>query len=180
MNFRVTLCALLAFALTGCSSSNGLYRWVPFVGKGKKGEVAEVEKIKKSDPFGPVTGPVVYGLELRAQVQPQPVKLADTRSLEVHIQLINRTKKPVSLRFADSKHFDLILRDASGKKLAQWSDDQPVVSNPGIVIIDPSERAEFIGNVSTRDMASGRNYSVDAIVVGYDSLRQTISLTPIK
>jgi hypothetical protein len=176
MNFRVTVCALLALELIGCSSSTGIYRWVPFVGDGKKREA----KIKERDPFGPISGPIFYGLEMRTQVQPQPVKLSETRSLEVHVQLINRTKRAVNLRFNDSKHFDLILRDSSGKKLAQWSDDQLVSFNLGCVMVNPSERAEFVGNVSTRDMVPGRSYSIDAFVVGYDNMRQSIPIMPIK
>jgi len=181
MNFRVTVCALLVLGLTGCSSSTGVYRWVPFVGNGKKREAkTDLAKIKKRNPFGPITGPVFYGLEMRTQIQPQTVKLSETRSLEVHAQLINRTKKAVNLRFNDSKHFDLILRDSNGKKLAQWTDDQPVAPNPGYMIVNPLERAEFIGNVSTRDMVPGRSYSVDVIVVGYDNMRQSIPIVPIK
>jgi hypothetical protein len=177
MNFRVIVCSLLALGLFGCSSSTGLYRWVPFVGRANKGG-AKVEKIKKGDPFGPITGPMFYGLEMRTQVEPQPVKLPETHALEVHLLLINRTKKPINLRFNDSKHFDVLLRDASGKKLAQWSDDQPVTQNPGYVIVNPQERAEFVGNVSTRDMVPGRPYSIDTFVVGYDAMRQTTSVAP--
>jgi hypothetical protein len=177
MNFRVIVGALLALGLVGCSSSTGLYRWVPFVGKGGK-SAAKTEKIKENGLFGPISGPVFYGLEMRTQVQPQPVKLPETRSLEVHVQLINRTKKPVNLRFNDSKHFDVLLRDATGKKLAQWSDDQPVTQNPGYVIVNPQERAEFVGNVSTRDLVPGRTYSLDSFVVGYDNMRQSTPIVP--
>jgi hypothetical protein len=166
MNFRVTVCAALAVAVAGCSSSSGVYRWVPFVGNGKKEQSnPAVAKVAKSNPFGPITGPLYYGLE--------------TRSLEVHLVLINRTKKPVNLQFSDSRKYDFILRDMSGKKLAQWSDDQPVNQNPGYVIVDPGERVEFVGNVSTRDMVAGRTYALEALVVGYDKMRQTVQLTPI-
>ena len=84
------------------------------------------------------------------------IRLADTRSLEVHLLLINRSKKPINLLFNDSRKYDFILRDIRRKKLAQWSDDQPVNQTPGYVIINPFERAEFVGNVSTRDMVAGR------------------------
>jgi hypothetical protein len=107
------------------------------------------------------------------------IKLADTRALEVHLQLINRTKKAINLQFSDSRKADFVLRDATGKKLAQWSDDQPVTQNPGYVIINPAERAEFVGNVSTRDMVAGRTYGLEAFVVGYENMRQTLKLTPV-
>ena len=66
---------------------------------------------------------------------------------------------------------------SNGKKLAQWSDDQPVNQTPGYVIINPFERAEFVGNVSTRDMVAGRTYTLEATVVGYDKMRQVIQLS---
>src|ERR1700731_4471504 len=179
MNFRVTVCVAATVALAGCSSSSGVYRWVPFVGNAKKNQPqTAIAKVDKKNPFGRISGPVYYGLEMRLKVVPDPIRLSDTRSLEVHLQLINRSKKPVNLLFNDSRKYDFILRDIGGKKLAQWSDDQPVNQTPGYVIINPAERAEFVGNVSTRDMVAGRTYTLEALVVGYDKMRQVIQLTP--
>jgi len=179
MNFRVAVCAASVVALAGCSSSSGVSRWIPFVGKGKKDQSnTAIAKVNKTNPFGPITGPVFYGLEMRVKVSPDVVKLSDARSLEVHLQLINRSKKEANLVFNDSRKYDFILRDVGGKKLAQWSDDQPVNQTPSYVIINPGERAEFVGNVSTRDMVAGRTYTLEALVVGYDRMRQTIQLTP--
>jgi hypothetical protein len=179
MHFRVTACVAAIVALTGCSSSTGVYRWVPFMGNGKKkkSEVT-IAKVDQNNPFGPITGPVYYGLEMRVRVIPEAIHLSDTRALEVHLQLINRSKKAINLFFNDSRKYDFILRDPSGKKLAQWSDDQPVTQSAGYVIINPSERAEFVGNVSTRDMVAGRTYTLEATVVGYDRMRQVIQLAP--
>ena len=180
MNFRVTVWAALVVALAGCSSSSGVYRWVPFMGNGKKDHSnTAVAKVGKSNPFGPITGPVYYGLEMRVKVNPDVIRLSETRSLEVHLVLINRSKKPVNLQFNDSRKYDFILLDMSGKKLAQWSDDQPVNQNPGYVIVNPGERVEFVGNVSTRDMVAGRTYTLEALVVGYDNMRQIVQLTTI-
>jgi hypothetical protein len=179
MNFRVTVCVAAMIALAGCSSSTGLYRWVPFMGGGKKKQSQTPEaKVEKSNPFGRITGPVYYGLEMRVKVNPEVIRLSDTRALEVHLQLINRTRKPINLLFNDSRKYDFILRDSNGKKLAQWSDDQPVNQTPGYVIINPSERAEFVGNVSTRDMVAGRTYTLETVVVGYDKMHQVIQLSP--
>jgi len=165
------------FALTGCSPSTGVYRWIPFMGNGKNNQT-KLAKVDKNNPYGPITGPVNYGLELRVKVIPEQVRLSDTRSLEVHLQLINRSKKSVNLSFNDSRKYDFILRDATGKKLAQWSDDQPVTQTPGYVIINPRERAEFVGNVSTRDMVAGRIYNLESLVVGYDRLQLATQLAP--
>src|SRR5580700_747127 len=179
MNFRLTVCVVAMAALAGCSSSTGVYRWVPFMGNGKKNQSqTALAKVDKNNPFGPITGPVYYGLEMRLKVNPDVIRLSDTRALEVHLQLINRSKKPINLLFNDSRKYDFILRDSSGKKLAQWSDDQPVNQTPGYVIINSGERAEFVGNVSTRDMVAGRTYTLEALIFGYDQMRQVIQLTP--
>lgn len=181
MNFRVTVCVAATVALAGCSSSSGVYRWVPFMGNGKKNQSqTAIAKVEKKNPFGRISGPVYYGVEMRLKVIPDPIRLSDTRSLEVHLQLINRSKKPINLFFNDSRKYDFILRDISGKKLAQWSDDQPVNQTPGYVIINPGERAEFVGNVSTRDMLGGRTYTLEALVVGYDKMREVMQLTPTR
>jgi hypothetical protein len=179
MHFRVTVCVVAMVALAGCSSSSGVYRWVPFMGNGKKkGSQTALAKVDQNNPFGPISGPVYYGLEMRVKVNPEAIRLSDTRALEVHLQLINRSKKPINLLFNDSRKYDFVLRDLNGKKLAQWSDDQPVNQTPGYVIINPSERAEFVGNVSTRDMVAGRTYTLETTVVGYDKMRQVMQLTP--
>ena len=115
---------------------------------------------------------------MRLKIVPEFVRLSDTRSLEAHLLLINRSRKPVNLIFSDSRKYDFILRDASGKKLVQWSDDQPVTQTESYVIINPSERAEFVGNISTRDMSAGRLYTLEAMVVGYDKMRLTLEISP--
>jgi Intracellular proteinase inhibitor len=179
MNFRLKLWALMVLCLAGCSSQ-GLYRWVPFAGHGKKDQVPTKTRSEKNSPFGPITGPVNNGLEMRVLVSPNPIKLSDTRSLEVRIQLINRTKKSQNLIFDTGREYDFILRDASGKKLVQWSDDQPANPNPGYVIVNPNERSEFVGNISTRDMVAGRSYILEAMIVGHDKMQTTVNLEPIK
>jgi hypothetical protein len=122
---------------------------------------------------------VAYGIELRLEVNPQVVRLADTRTIEARLVLINRARNTVSLYFNNSRRYDFILRDATGKKLVQWSDDQPVSQDLSTVIINPDERAEFTGTVSTRDMAAGRTYTLEGLIVGYDKLRQVVSIQAV-
>jgi hypothetical protein len=149
------------------------------MGGGKKNQSqTAIAKVDKNNPLGPISGPIYYGLEMRVKVIPEVIRLSDTRALEVRLQLINRSKKPANLLFNDSRKYDFILRDVGGKKLAQWSDDQPVNQTPGYVIINPGERAEFVGNVSTRDMVAGRTYTLETLVVGYEKMRLVLQLTP--
>ena len=183
MHLRLRTLSLILLVLTGCSSQK-IYRWVPFVGPKpeRPGAVPNAMKSErvKANPFGPVTGTLAYGLEMRVTLTPDTIKLPETRAFEARIVLINRSKKAVTLAFNDSREFDFVLRDAGGKKLAQWSDDQPVTQNPGYIIINPNERSEFGGNISTRDMVPGRPYTVEAMIVGYDRLTTTINITPTK
>ncbi|MBV8212562.1 MAG: hypothetical protein JOZ08_04960 [Verrucomicrobia bacterium] len=181
MHFRLRTLSLLLLAFTACSSQK-IYRWVPFVGPKpeRPGAVPNAAKVEKGNPFGPITGTVAYGLEMRVILTPDAIKLPDTRSFEARIVLINRTKKAVTLSFNDSREYDFLLRDANGKKLVQWTDDQPVTQNPAYVIVNPAERSEFVGTISTRDMVLGRPYVLEASVVGYPKLTTTINLTPQK
>jgi hypothetical protein len=176
-----TFSLLLLLAFTACSSQK-LYRWVPFAGPKpeRAGVVPNAAKNEKTNPFGPITGILAYGLEMRVTLAPDSIKLPDTRSIDAKIVLINRSKKAVTLSFNDSREYDFLLHDASGKKLVQWSDDQPVNQNPGYVIINPTERSEFAGTISTRDMVPGRPYILDASIVGYPKLTTTLNLTPQK
>jgi hypothetical protein len=181
MHFRLRTLSLLLLAFTACSSQK-IYRWVPFVGPKPErlGAVPNAAKAEKGNPYGPITGTVEYGLEMRVTLSPDTIKLPDTRSFEARIVLINRTKKAVTLQFNDSREYDFLLQDASGKKLVQWTDDQPVNQNPGYVIVNPGERSEFVGTISTRDMVAGRPYVLQASLVGYPKLMTTINLTPQK
>jgi Intracellular proteinase inhibitor len=181
MHFRLRTLSLLLLAFTACSSQK-IYRWVPFVGPKPErlGAVPNAAKAEKGNPYGPITGTVAYGLEMRVTLSPDTIKLPDTRSFEARIVLINRTKKAVTLQFNDSREYDFLLQDASGKKLVQWTDDQPVNQNPGYVIVNPGERSEFVGTISTRDMVAGRPYVLQASLVGYPKLMTTINITPQK
>ena len=69
MNFRVTVCVAAMAALAGCSSSSGVYRWVPFMPSPKKNQSqTALAKVDNGNPFGPITGPVYYGLEMRVRL----------------------------------------------------------------------------------------------------------------
>ena len=181
MHFRLRTLSLLLLAFTACSSQK-VYRWVPFVGPKpeRPGAVPNPAKNEKANPFGPIKGTVAYGLEMRVTLTPDAITLPDTRSFEAKIVLINRSRKAVTLLFNDSREYDFLLQDANGKKLVQWTDDQPVTQNPAYVIVNPSERSEFAGTISTRDMVVGRPYVLQASIVGYPKLTMTINLTPQK
>jgi len=175
---RLRLLPLLVLLFAGCSGS-GVSRWIPFLPK-RTSTVGlgapPVVKSNKGSPFGPVTGTLAYGLEMRLVVS--PIKLSEGRTFEARIQLINRTRKVVNLMFNDSREYDFILLDANGKKLVQWSDDQPVTQGPGYIIINPDERSELVAEISARDMAPGRTYQLEARIPGYDRLVAVQNIVP--
>jgi hypothetical protein len=182
MHFRLRTLSLLLLAFTACSAQK-ISRWVPFVGPKpeRPGAVPNPAKTEKTNnPFGPVTGTLAYGLEMRVVLTPDTIRLPDTRTIEARIVLIDRSKKAVTLLFNDSRDYDFVLRDPAGKKLVQWTDDQPVNQNPAYVIVNPGERSEFVGTISTRDMVPGRPYVLEASIIGYPKLTMTINLTPQK
>jgi hypothetical protein len=166
---RVLSFALMLLLLAGCA-------WLPFGRRKNTATAPPAVKSEKGSPNGHISGPVAYGIEVRLNVNPQVVRLADTRTIEARLVLINRSRNAANLYFNDSRRYDFILRDATGKKLVQWSDDQPVSQNLSTVIINPEERAEFTGTVSTRDMVAGRTYTLEGLVAGYDKLRQVVSI----
>ena len=168
---RVLSSALMLLLLAGCAS-------LPFARRQNTPTVAKV-KVKKGGPNGPVTGGMAYGIEVRLEINPRVVRLSDTRAIEARLVLINRARNTVNLYFNDTHRYDFILRDTTGKKLVQWSDDQPVSQNLSTVIINPEERAEFAGTVSTRDMVAGRTYTLEGLVVGYDKLRQIVPIQAV-
>jgi hypothetical protein len=175
---RLRLLPLLVLLLAGCSGS-GVSRWIPFLPKRTTTAGLGAPPVVKSDkgsPYGPVTGTLAYGVEMRVVVP--PIKLSEGRTFEARIQLINRSRKVINLMFNDSREYDFILRDANGKKLVQWSDDQPVTQGPGYIIINPGERSELVAQISTRDMAPGRTYQLEAHIPGYDALTAVQRIVP--
>jgi Intracellular proteinase inhibitor len=177
---RLKLLPLLVLLFAGCSGS-GVSRWIPFLPK-KTSTVGlgapPVVKSNKGSQFGPVTGTLAYGLEMRLVVA--PINLAESRTFEARIQLINRTRKVINLTFSDNREFDLILRDATGKRLVQWSDDQPLTQGPAYIIINPDERSEHVADISSRDMVPGRTYQLEAHITGYDRLTVVQNIVPQK
>jgi len=175
---RLRLLPLLVLLLAGCSGS-GVSRWIPFLPKRTATAglgAPPVVKPGKGTPFGPVTGTLAYGVEMRLIVP--SIKLSEGRTFEARIQLINRSRKVVNLVFNDNREYDFILRDANGKKLVQWSDDQSVTQGAADIIINPGERSELVAQISSRDMAPGRTYQLEAHIPGYDALTVVQSIVP--
>ena len=120
------------------------------------------------------------GLTAEVKASPDPVKLGETRQIEVTLTIHNDTKKTVSLKFATTQLIEILLREVdSGKVVSQWSTDQTFTALNRYLVINPKERLEYVQPITTRDLKAGRTYNLEAYLVGYDQeLRASRPIIP--
>ncbi len=100
-------------------------------------------------------------------VSPETVKVPGTRSLEVKITVTNQAKTSALLEFPTSQHLEVVVKNESGAVIERWSDDQRISRDAGFVTVNPNERLEYAAVISTRGMAAGKTYTIEASVPGY-------------
>jgi len=113
-------------------------------------------------------------------VEPPAPKLAEVRLVKVRLQLVNRGKRMVRLDFPTTQRIEVVVKDATGKVVEEWSEYHRFEKNPGMVAINPGERLEYSASVATREMKEGQTFTIEAWVVAYDSLRASAAVTPVK
>lgn len=118
------------------------------------------------------------GLEFTLRLEPFPVKLADTRRVTAQLSLKNKSTRFVRLEFPTTQRFEVIVRDAAGKPLVQWSEDQAFEEIPGSVSINPGEHLEYSAVLATRDLLPGQRYTVTASFPGQAGLSVELPLVP--
>ena len=120
------------------------------------------------------------GLAVEVRTAPDPLKLADSRQLDVTIILRNTSKKPVHLNFPTGQTLEILLKEPnSGKVLTKWSADRVFNQESRYLLINAEERLEFNEPLVTRDMQAGKPYTVEAYFLGYDKeLRATKAVVP--
>jgi hypothetical protein len=144
--------------------------WIPGLhGSSQASEGTSTQKIVKT-----------RGLELNLRLAPNPVSLAETRQVEVTLRLTNRSSRFVQLEFPTTQRFEMLLRDAGGKTLVQWSEDQAFEPTPGVVGINPGEHLEYRASLSTRDLQPGGRYTVTAFFPSREDLKAELPLAPQK
>ena len=119
-------------------------------------------------------------LVMTMSIAPQPVKLSEVRQMKVSLQLTNKSKKLVQLEFPTTQRIEVLVRNANGKLIEQWSEDQAFSNEPTLVAINPGERLEYSANVSTRDLTAGERYSVEAFFPNFEQLKATSRIVPEK
>ena len=173
---RIDLLALAVAAgivllgLGGCQTAQSLtgraVGWIPGLSSGSKaaGRPAAQKTVK------------TRGLELNLRLEPFPVSLSETRRIEAVLRLTNRSSRFVQLEFPTTQRFEMLLRDAAGKTLVQWSEDQAFESAPSVVGINPGEHLEYRASLSTRDLQPGGRYTITAFFPIRENLKVELPL----
>jgi hypothetical protein len=122
-----------------------------------------------------------HEMELNLGVDPTPFKLSENREVKVTVTLFNRSsKKYVHLNFPTSQRIEILVRDASGKVVNTWSEDQSFANDPASVTVNPGERLEYTVSVATREMTAGEGYTIEASFPSYPELKVEQKVVPGK
>jgi hypothetical protein len=192
MNFRLPLIAVLSFACLP------LHAQMPELKKDKKKPAVSqdgwIKKIAHSVwPFGrkaeegaaatPVPKNAQQGktwkdLVPTIAIDPTPLALSEVRTMKVTLTLANHGKKLVQLEFPTTQRIEVLVKDAAGARIEQWSEDQAFQNEPTLVAINPNERLEYTATVATRDLKAGQAYTIEGFFPNYDQLRAAKVITP--
>lgn len=113
-------------------------------------------------------------------VDPPAPKLGEDRQMHVTLRLTNKGKRLVQLEFPTTQRIEGVIRDKVGNVIERWSEDHRFEKEPGVVSINPGERAEFAMNIATREMTAGETYTVEAFLLEYETLRGSASVVPLR
>ena len=119
-------------------------------------------------------------LAMSMTFEPAKVRLPDTRVIEVTVTVVNSGKTPVHLEFPSSLRMEVIVKNAGGKIVSRWSDDQPIEREPSVLLINPRERLEYSARISTREMTGGGRFEIEAYFPGYEQMRTSRAVVPEK
>jgi Intracellular proteinase inhibitor len=119
-------------------------------------------------------------LVLKMTVDPAEVSLGATKQLQVTLTVTNEGKKLVQLDFPTSQRIEVIVKNAAGKMIEQWSEDQAFTNDPTVVTINPGEKLVYSANVSTRDMSAGQSYTITGFFPNYEQLATATVIVPGK
>ena len=117
-------------------------------------------------------------LQLTIAVQPAKPKLSETKRLTVALHLTNQGRKLVQLEFPTSQKIEVLVKNAAGKQIEKWSEDQPVSNEPTMVSLNPGERLEYSAAIATREMVAGQSYTIEGFFPRYEQLRTSKTITP--
>lgn len=111
------------------------------------------------------------GLELELQTSPRPLKLSETRQMEVKVTLTNRGKRAIELNFPTDQRIEIYLRNSAEAILTKWSDNHAVTEKPETVLINPDEHVEYVQTIATRELTPDKVFIVEIFFPNYPELR---------
>lgn len=158
----------------GCAATSEMagraVQWIPWMGSNPTVQSDAVpEKTVRT-----------RNLALTLRLAPFPVKLSDTRRIEVSIRLKNISRHFIQLEFPTTQRFDVTVQDETGAMVAQWSEDQPFEPVASYVGINPGEQLEYKAILATRDMLPGQSYRITAFFPSRTDLKAELTLVPQK
>jgi len=115
--------------------------------------------------------PKIRGLSLTVEIPSEPLKLAETRQLPVHILLTNRGDRAVEMIFPTEQRIEILLHNAAGKVVTRWSDNRAFEEEPATLLINPREHVEYAETIATRELEPGKVFTVEVQVPAYPELR---------
>lgn len=122
----------------------------------------------------------VKHLELTMDVSPLPVRLSETRQLQITVSLRNKSGKFVHFDFPTTQRIEVLIRNQAGKLVTQWSEDQSFSNEASYITINPGERIEYHVSVPTRDMTAGQPFTVEGFFPSFDDLKIKKVIVPEK
>jgi hypothetical protein len=122
---------------------------------------------------------VVGRLDMTMTVSPLPVVLSEHRRLTVVLKLANESKRLVQLEFPTAQRIEILLKDANGRLVTQWSEDHAFAAATALVAINPGERVQYTTSISTRDLEAGKEYVLEGFFPHYDELRAREKFVPV-
>ena len=108
---------------------------------------------------------------LELKLGSQPVKLSETRQLEVKITLSNVSKRAVTLDFPSEQRIEIFLKNSSDTILATWSDNHAFEPTPGTVLINPGEHIFYPETIATRELIPNKVFIAEVFFPQYPELR---------
>ena len=115
--------------------------------------------------------PKLRGLEPQLQLSPQPLKLSETRQMEVKVIVTNRGKHPVELDFPTDQRIEIYLRNSAEAILTKWSDNHAVTEKQETILINPDEHVEYVQTIATRELTPDKVFIVEVFFPNYPELR---------
>jgi hypothetical protein len=115
--------------------------------------------------------PKLRGLSLDLQISPQPVKLSETRLMQVRVTLTNLSKRPIDLEFPTEQRIEIYLLSSTERLLTKWSDNHAFAEKLGSILINPREHIEYNEVIATRDLTPNTVFIAEAFFPRYPELR---------